>query len=77
MPELNVEQAIDNIYAAIKDNNRDLDAHIVALRSALAAGGMKAAVFEPKQLAQSNRQGRKMMQAYFRQRGVTVSFASK
>jgi hypothetical protein len=33
-------------------------------------------VFEPSKLAQNNRQGRKLMQAYFRKRGVTVSFSA-
>jgi hypothetical protein len=32
-------------------------------------------VFEPAKLAQNNRSGRKLMQAYFRKRGVAVSFA--
>ena len=38
----------------------------------MAREGAKEAVFEPAKLAQNNRQGRKLMQAYFRQKGVTV-----
>jgi hypothetical protein len=34
-------------------------------------------VFEPARLAQNNRQGRKLMQSYFRKRGVAVSFSSQ
>jgi len=41
----------------------------------LAREGLKQAVFDPTKLAQSNRSGRKLMQAYFRQRGVSVSFS--
>ena len=41
---------------------------------ALARAGLKEAVFDPAKLAQNNRAGRKLLQAYFRQRGVTVTF---
>jgi hypothetical protein len=66
---------MDNVYAAIKADNRDLDEHIAALKAALAREGKVEAVFEPTRLAQNNRQGRKLMQAYFRQRGVKVAFS--
>jgi hypothetical protein len=72
--DLTVSEAIDAIYASIKDDNRDLDTHIVALKGAMAREGVKEAVFEPGKLAQNNRQGRKLMQAYFRQKGVTIGF---
>lgn len=74
MADPTVAEAIETIYASIKDDNRDLDRHIAALKAAMAREGAKEAVFEPDKLAQNNRQGRKFMQAYFRQRGVTVSF---
>jgi len=72
--EPTVAEAIDAIYASIKDDNRDLPTHIAALKAAMAREGVKEAVFEPGKLAQNNRQGRKLMQAYFRQKGVTVAF---
>ena len=74
MTDLTVAQAIDTIYASIKDDNRDLDLHIAALKGAMIREGVKEAVFEPEKLAQNNRQGRKFMQAYFRQKGVAISF---
>jgi hypothetical protein len=74
--DLTLAQAIDNIYASIKADNEDLDNHIAALKAAMAREGAKEAVFEPAKLAQSNRQGRKLMQAYFRKKGVAVSFSS-
>ncbi len=74
MSELTLEQAIDNIYASLEANNQDIDQHIGALKGAMAKAGAKEAVFDPAKLAQNNRQGRKMMQAYFRQRGVKVEF---
>ena len=76
MSDLTLSQAIDNIYASIKNDNEDLDAHIAALKAAMAREGAKEAVFEPARLAQSNRQGRKIMQSYFKKKGVTVSFSA-
>ena len=75
MADLTLAQAIDNIYASIRDNNADLDDHIKALKAAMASEGAKEALFEPEKLAQNNRQGRKLMQAYFRQKGVKIEFA--
>jgi hypothetical protein len=74
--EPTVAEVTDRIYASLRADNADLDAHIAALKAALAREGLKQAVFDPAKLAQNNRSGRKLMQAYFRQRGVTVSFSS-
>jgi hypothetical protein len=74
--DLTLSQAIDNIYASIKNNNEELDTHIAALKAAMAREGAKEAVFEPGKLAQSNRQGRKIMQSYFKKKGVVVSFSA-
>ena len=76
MTDLSLEQAVENIYASLRENNLDLDLHIATLKATLAREGVKEAVFEPGRLAQNNRQGRKLMQSYFKKRGVTVSFAS-
>ncbi|RVD65973.1 hypothetical protein EN750_05575, partial [Mesorhizobium sp. M7A.F.Ca.ET.027.03.2.1] len=53
------------------------DTHIAALKAALTREGIKQAVFDPAKLAQNNRSGRKLMQAYFRQRGVSVKFSDQ
>jgi hypothetical protein len=74
--DLTLDQAIDNIYASLRANNEDIDAHIAALKATLAREGLKEAVFDPAKLAQNNRQGRKMMQSYFKKRGVTVTFSA-
>ena len=74
--DLTLSQAIDAIYTSSKNNNEDLDAHIAALKGAMAREGAKEAVFEPAKLAQSNRQGRKIMQAYFKKKGVAVAFSA-
>ena len=76
MADTSVNEAIEAIYASIRADNADLDSHIAALKAAMAREGAKEAVFDPTKLAQNNRQGRKLMQAYFRQRGVTVAFKS-
>jgi hypothetical protein len=74
--DLTLNQAIDNIYTSITNDNEDLDSHIAALKAAMVREGVKEAVFEPGKLAQSNRQGRKIMQSYFRKKGVAVSFSA-
>lgn len=75
MTEPTVTDATDRIYASIKADNADLDAHIATLKAAMAREGVKEAVFETAKLAENNRSGRKLMQAYFRQRGVKVGFS--
>ena len=77
MSEPTVAEATDSIYASLQANNADLDTHIATLKAALTREGMKEAVFDPTRLAQNNRSGRKLMQAYFRQRGVSVNFSAQ
>jgi hypothetical protein len=75
MSNITVSEATDAIYASIQNNNEDLDLHIAALKGALAREGLKEATFETAKLAQGNRQGRKLMQSYFKKKGVSVTFA--
>lgn len=74
MAALSVEQALENIYTSLQNDNMDIDTHIDALKSALVPTGKTAITVDPSRLAQNNRQGRKMMQSYFKKRGVAVSF---
>ena len=76
MGELSVAEAIDTIYASLRADNADIDACIAALKAAMAREGLKHAVFDPTKLALNNRSGRKRMQAYLRQRGVSVEFSA-
>ena len=76
MSEPTVAEATDRIYQSLQADNADIDMHIAALKAALAREGLKEAVFDPAKLVQNNRSGRKLMQAYFRQRGVTVAFSA-
>lgn len=75
MSEPTVEDAINRIYVSLQADNTDIDLHIANLKEALKRAGLKEAVFDPTKLVQNNRSGRKLMQAYFRQRGVTVKFS--
>ena len=77
MSELTVAEATESIYASLRADNADIDAHIATLKAALTREGVKQAVFDPAKLAQKNRSGRKLMQAYFRQRGVSVTFSDQ
>ena len=76
MGEPNLEDATNRIYESLQADNADIDAHIATLKAALTREGLKEAVFDPGRLAQNNRSGRKLMQAYFRQRGVTVKYSA-
>jgi hypothetical protein len=73
---MTLEEAKEAVYASLENNNEDIDLHIAALKSAMAAAGEKEAVFEPTRLSQNNRAGRKMMQSYFKKRGVKVAFSA-
>ena len=68
-----LQQAIDNIYASLLNDNEDIDLRIAELKSVL--GTEKKVTFEAAKLAQNSRPGRRMMQSYFKKRGLIVEFA--
>lgn len=74
MSNITVADAIEAIYTSLQNDNEELDAHIAALKGAMVREGVKEATFETARLAQPNRQGRKLMQSYFRKKGVAVGF---
>jgi hypothetical protein len=74
MSNLTVSDAIEAIYASLQKDNEELDSHIAALKAAMAREGLNEATFETARLPQPNRQGRKLMQSYFRKKGVAVGF---
>lgn len=69
---LTKEQAIENVYVSLQNGNEDIDAHISALKPLLDVG--KEFIADADRLPQNNRQGRKMMQSYFKKRGINVAF---
>lgn len=77
MTALTVQQAMENVYTSLQNDNEDIDTHIAALKVALTAAGTNAVTADPSRLAQSNRQGRKLMQSYFKKRGVIVNFTAE
>ena len=76
MTNTNLQQALENIYTSLNNDNEDIDLHISALKTAMTAEGQKSVAVDTARLAQNNRQGRKMMQSYFKKRGVAVTFES-
>lgn len=70
-----VKQALEACHTALNDNNTGLDAAIVALKAALVSAGQKQVTMDKERLPQNNRQGRKMLQTYFKKRGVEVVYA--
>ncbi|HEY0901695.1 MAG TPA: hypothetical protein VGD95_06185 [Micavibrio sp.] len=72
---LTKEQAIENIYLSLQNGNEDIDAHIAALKPLL--DGTRTFAADSARLPQNNRQGRKMMQSYFKKRGINVTFAQE
>jgi hypothetical protein len=72
---MTVAAALEQVHAALNDNNAGLDASIATLKAALAAKGEKQVAMDKTRLPQNNRQGRKMLQTYFKKRGVVVVFA--
>lgn len=69
-----VKQALENVHSALNNNNVGLDAAIAVLKTALTDAGAKTVTMDKTRLPQNNRQGRKMLQTYFRVRGVMVEF---
>lgn len=69
-----VSDILEDIYASLHNDNENIDTLIADLKVSLAAAGQKEAVVEPARLVQNNRQGRKMMQSYFKKRGVAINF---
>lgn len=74
--EHTVAELTGKIYESLEADNAGLDEHIATLKLALAREGIKEAMFDPARLPHNNRSGRKLMQAYFRQRGVSVKFSA-
>jgi len=69
-----LEQAMEAVYTALQNDNDNLDVQIKNLKNALSDSKEKQAVFSTARLPNNTRQGRKMMQTYFKKRGVIVAF---
>lgn len=74
MTDATFSEAIESIYGSLRNDNKELDAHIAVLKRAMAREGVAKATFETGKLVQPNRQGRKLMESYFRKKGVSIDF---
>lgn len=69
-----VNQALEDIYASLHNNNEAIDQRIIALKIALKAQNLPSVEMDQAKIPQPNRQGRKTLQSYFKKRGVIVTF---
>lgn len=70
-----VKEALEKVHVSLNDNNAGLDTAIAELKVAMIAAGDKSVTMVKERLPQNNRQGRKMLQTYFKKRGVMVEYA--
>lgn len=70
-----IKKALETVHQALNNNNEGLDPAIAALKETLVGAGQKTVEMDKTRLPQNNRQGRKMLQTYFKKRGVVVTFA--
>lgn len=70
-----IEAALKEVHTSLNENNVGLDNKIAALKTALETAGQKQVAMDATLLPQNNRQGRKMLQTYFKKRGVVVEFS--
>ncbi len=73
---LSFTDAAQAIYDSLHADNEDIDLHIANLKQAMTNENVKEFVANADKLSQGNRAGRKMMQSYFKKRGVKVVFGS-
>lgn len=71
-----IKKALEQAHASLNNNNEGLDEAIAALKQALTEAGEKTVTMDQTLLPQNNRQGRKMLQTYFKKRGVQVEYAA-
>ncbi len=69
-----IDKALEDVYASLHNENDGLDEKILTLKIALFAQGRKSFEADPAKIPHPNRQGRKMMQSYFKKRGLVVTF---
>lgn len=74
MNTLPLNDAIEAIYTSVNNDNEDIDIHVTNLKAALSAEGKKDIEIDPARLTYNNRAGRKMMQSFFKKRGIIVKF---
>ena len=74
MSTLSLEEATEAIYISVNNDNDNIEEHVENLKAALSAEGTKEIEIDPERLNYNNRAGRKMMQSFFKKRGIIVKF---
>jgi hypothetical protein len=74
MSILSLEDATEAIYTSVNNDNEDIDIHVKNLKAALQSAATNQIEIDPTRLTYNNRSGRKMMQSYFKKRGIKVTF---
>lgn len=72
MANMTVDQALEAVYTSLNNDNEDIDNHIANLKAAMKES--KEILIDPARLTHNNRAGRKMIQSYFKKRGIIVTF---
>ncbi len=74
MTKLSFEEALENVYTAVQNDNENIDMCIKDLKIAMIIEGKKSVEIATSRLVYNNRQGKKLMKAYFKKRGVIIEF---
>ena len=74
MTDTPLNKALEDIYASLHNDNKDLDQRIIALKIALREQNAKSVEVDLAKIPQPNHQGKKVMRSYFKKRGVIVTF---
>lgn len=75
MAKQTMNDILEKIYVSLHNNNDGIDALITDLKGALVTEGIKVATVDTRRLPVQNRQGRKVMESYFKKRGVALAFS--
>jgi len=71
-----MDEIMEQIYASLHNDNDGIDGLIDKLKASLKETGIKSAVADARRIPVQNRQGRKVMQSYFKKRGVELEFSN-
>jgi len=71
-----MDEILEEIYASLHNDNEGINGLIEKLKVSLKDAGAKHAVADARRIPVQNRQGRKVMQSYFKKRGVELEFSN-
>ncbi len=71
---MNIEQALEQVYTSLNNDNEAIDECIATLRKEMQQEKATEVEIESVKLPVPNREGRNMLKSYFKKRGVKVKF---